>query len=173
VLSAWDNFYVIVGSSAAGLTGLMFVVVTLLSGSRVKGSFAEIHAFGTPTVVHFSAVLLISAILSAPWQDAADAAHLTGAVAIAGIVYGLVIVKRGRKQTGYTMTFDDVIFYEVLPPLGYAGLLIASAGLRHHHPWALFAIAAVALLLLLISVRNAWDTITYIVLTGREERNQP
>ena len=29
VLSQWESFYVIVGSSAGGLTGLMFVVVEI------------------------------------------------------------------------------------------------------------------------------------------------
>ena len=28
-IDGWENFYVIVGSSAAALTGLMFVVITL------------------------------------------------------------------------------------------------------------------------------------------------
>jgi hypothetical protein len=30
-IAAWDNFYVIVGSSAAALTGLQFVVATLIA----------------------------------------------------------------------------------------------------------------------------------------------
>src|SRR5262245_38998679 len=63
----WESFYVIVGSSAAALTGLQFVVLTLIADSAVGASAAEVAAFGTPTVVHFSAVLLMSAILSAPW----------------------------------------------------------------------------------------------------------
>jgi hypothetical protein len=31
-LAAWQNFYVIIGSAAATLTGLLFVVITLVSG---------------------------------------------------------------------------------------------------------------------------------------------
>jgi hypothetical protein len=65
-LDAWDNFYVIVGSSGAGLTGLQFVVMALVAESRERGaplkpSSDTIDAFGTPTVVHFSAVLLLAA----------------------------------------------------------------------------------------------------------------
>ena len=33
-LIPWDNFYVIVGSSAAALTGLQFVVITLVAETR-------------------------------------------------------------------------------------------------------------------------------------------
>ena len=66
-LPAWDNFYVIVGSSAAALTGLQFVVMTLISEMRQASNENTIDAFGTPTVVHFCASLLISAVLSAPY----------------------------------------------------------------------------------------------------------
>lgn len=67
-LAAWESFYVIVGSSGAALTGLQFVVMALVAESRRKSSAREIDAFGTPVIVHFCTVLLISAILSSPWQ---------------------------------------------------------------------------------------------------------
>ena len=61
----WETFYVIVGSSAGALTGLMFVVMALVVDFR--SSEQQIEAFGTPTVVHFCGVLLLSAVMSAPW----------------------------------------------------------------------------------------------------------
>src|SRR5690348_1269334 len=67
-LNEWSNFYVIIGSSAGALTGLQFVVIALVAQAQATGSMGEIRAFGTPTVVHFCAALLISAILSAPWH---------------------------------------------------------------------------------------------------------
>src|SRR2546425_645622 len=53
--SAWESFYVIIVSSAAALTGLQFVVVVL--GAEARSIGPEVGAFGTPTVVHFCAVL--------------------------------------------------------------------------------------------------------------------
>src|ERR671935_1501493 len=66
--AAWESFYVIVGSSGAALTGLQFVVIALVADVQPRGSAETIDAFGTPTVVHFSAVLLVAATLSAPWH---------------------------------------------------------------------------------------------------------
>jgi hypothetical protein len=66
-LAAWQNFSVIIGSAAATLTGLMFVVITLIAGARDRRPSGVLGAFATPTVVHFGAVLLVAAILSAPW----------------------------------------------------------------------------------------------------------
>src|SRR5205823_8429588 len=41
--AAWENFYVIVGSSAAALTGLQFVVVVL--GAEARSIGPEVSAF--------------------------------------------------------------------------------------------------------------------------------
>jgi hypothetical protein len=65
-LSAWESFYIIVGSSAGALTGLQFVMIALIADSQRRSSLAEINAFGTPTVVHFCSALGVAAILSAP-----------------------------------------------------------------------------------------------------------
>jgi hypothetical protein len=65
-LSEWESFYVIVGSSGAALTGLQFVVMALIAESRRPSTGREISAFGTPTVIHFCAVLLVSAIVVHP-----------------------------------------------------------------------------------------------------------
>src|SRR2546425_4010701 len=53
ILSQWESFYVIVGSSGAGLTGLMFVVITLAADSSVPRTPETLNAYGTPNVIHF------------------------------------------------------------------------------------------------------------------------
>lgn len=53
-LSVWQSFYVIVGSSAAALIGIQFVVITLIANMRRPATADSISAFGTPTVVHLA-----------------------------------------------------------------------------------------------------------------------
>lgn len=101
VLTAWDNFYVIVGSSAGALTGLTFIAVTLVAGRPQRGTSWGIGAFTTPTVVHFSVVLFISALLSAPWSTLTPAAYVLGVCGVAGIASGVVVVRRFRRQGTY------------------------------------------------------------------------
>ena len=62
-LATWQNFYVIVGTAAATLTGLMFVVITLIVQLRVQVSSPRsgIAVFSTPNVVHFGLALRFSA----------------------------------------------------------------------------------------------------------------
>ena len=171
-LSAWENFYVIVGSSAAALTGLQFVVIVLIAESRTQSTSREISAFGTPTVVHFCAVLLLSAILSAPWRALSSAGMALGACGTAGVIYTFLVVRRARRQTGYKPVFEDWLFHAGLPFVAYAALAVAAAFLSRHPASALFVIGAAALLLLFIRIHNAWDTVIYIAVERMKPRKE-
>ena len=180
-LTAWENFYVIVGSSGAALTGLQFVVMALVAESRAQSSHREIAAFGTPTVMHFCAVLLISAILSAPWHALSSAALVLGICGAAGVAYALIVVRRARlivvrqalRQTGYKPVLEDWLWHAVFPLIAYAALLAAAVLLPRNPPSALFLIAAATLFLLFIGIHNTWDTMTYIAVDRRPLPKDP
>ena len=161
-LVAWESFYVIVGSSGAALTGLQFVVIALVAETRAHSSSREIAAFGTPTVVHFSAVLFLSAALSAPWRTLSGPAIVLGCGGILGVAYTVVVVIRARAQTGYRPVLEDWLWHVVFPFIAYATLLMAAVSMRWHPAPALFSVAASSLLLLSIGIHNAWDTVTFI-----------
>jgi hypothetical protein len=170
-LAAWDNFYVIIGSSAAALTGLQFVVIALGAESRsVSTSSDTIDAFGTPNVMHFSAVLLISAILSAPWTSLVGVAAALGACGVAGVIYVVIVFRRAMRQKDYDPVMEDWIWHVVLPFIAY-GLLVAGATSIPSRPTAaLFAVGGATLLLMFIGIHNAWDTVTYLALKSGEEK---
>jgi len=163
ILSQWEAFYVIVGSSAGALTGLWFVVNTLVGESTIRRTAEWTLAFGTPNVVHFAAVLVLSAVLSAPWDRLRDPAHLVGLMAVLGVVYVVIVIRRMLRQPGYKPGLEDWLFHLVLPLLGYASLFLGAAGMAHEQRWALFLIGAVAVLQLCIGIHNAWDAIVYVV----------
>lgn len=163
-LTAWENFYVIVGSSAGALTGLTFVVITLIAGVRSRSPGMGIATFTTPTVVHFGAVLFIAAILSAPWSALAPAALMLSLCGLGGAAYAAIVVRRLRRQDSYAPVREDWLWYGVLPLIAYAALVVAAILLPGNPTQALFAIGAEAVLLLFVGIHNAWDTVTYIAL---------
>src|SRR5438094_8458300 len=109
-LDGWENFYVIVGSSAGALIGLQFVVLTLVAENPLARSPAMGSTFSAPTIVHFSAVLLLSAIVSAPWHGIAAVAVVLGLVGVSGITYSAIVARRLRPQSAYTPTLQDLLF---------------------------------------------------------------
>jgi len=169
LLTTWQNFYVIIGSSAAALTGLMFVVITLIAGAQVRGSSGSIAAFGTPTVVHFCAALLVAAILSAPWPALWNAGLLLGLCGFGGVTYVVIVLRRARRQTDYQLVLEDWLWYTAFPLVSYTALVVAAMVLPGNAAPTLFVIGAATVLLLFIGIHNAWDTVTYVVI----ERSQP
>jgi hypothetical protein len=163
-LAGWENFYVIIGSSAGGLTGLTFVVIALVrdaARARPEG----LHTFVTPTIVHFGAALALAAYLTMPHQSVATVSAGLSVVGLAGLSYGGVVARRLRRQAShYLPAREDWIWNVILPAAGY-GCLLASALLMWRRPRpSLYVVAAVALMLLFIGIRNAWDIAVWMTL---------
>ena len=168
-LSEWDSFYVIVGSAAGALVGLQFVVMTLIAERPPVRSPEAGSAFATPTVLHFSSVLLLSAVLRAPWRAILLVAVLWGLLGLAGSAYAVLVAWRVRRQTVYRPVLEDWSFHVLLPLIAYATLALTALAAPLHERGALFGVGAAALLLLFIGIHNAWDTVSYYVFVQRKD----
>jgi len=168
-LAEWDSFYVIVGSAAGALIGLQFVVLTLIA-NRPQRPMAETGAaFATPTIMHFCAVLLLAALIRAPWQTVTPAAILWGLVGISGVAYAVIVARRMRIQTTYQPVFEDWLFHTILPMAAYGILTLSSFVAPSYTRKALFGVGTSALLLLFSGIHNAWDAVTHHVFTEKKE----
>lgn len=177
-LSGWENFYVIVGSSAGALIGLTFVAVTLISEVRLRGARLGIDAFNTPTVVHFGAVLFVASLLSAPWPSLIPPTLILVACGLAGAIYSAVVGRRqGRmgRVTGYIPVLEDWLWYVAFPFVAYAALAVvplAALLLTRSPAMALFAVGTVLVLLLFLGIHNAWDLVTFIAVEHRDRQDE-
>jgi len=166
-LSAWQNYYVIIGSAGASLIGIQFVVIALVVNLRRRTTLDQLSAFATPTVTHLGGALIISAIMSAPWPSLFPASVVLAMFGLAGLCYGAIVIRRTRRPTaGYKPVWEDWLWHGILPCCIYAALAIAALLLRRTAQFAIFVIAAATLGLLLIGIHNAWDTVTYMIATS-------
>src|SRR5262249_49968955 len=147
-LLAWESFYVIVGSTAGALTGLQFVVLTLVAESgRVRTRGETMSAFGSPNVVHFCAALLVAAILSVPWGGLAPVGVILAVLGGLGVIYAVIVVRRTMRQSTYVPVLEDWIWHGALPMLAYASLVYAGLSLRGGAAGTLYVVGAAVLLL--------------------------
>ncbi len=163
-LAGWHDFYLVTGTAAAALTALQFVTQSLLASGPYRAAFGTgdpeggIGAFGSPTVVHFTLALVLSAVMCVPWSSPAGLAGTLSLLGAGALVYSGVVLRRARRQRSYVPVAEDWIWHIVLPALAYAGVLVVAllggAGL--------FVVAAATLLLLCIGIHNSWDTVTYL-----------
>jgi amino acid transporter len=164
LLNNWQNFYMLIGTAAATLTGLMFVVTTLIAGidAHLTTLNAAVSAFNTPTVVQFGAVLLLAGILSAPWQTLSSLSLLLGLVGLGLVFYSIVVLRRMRRVPHYQSTLEDWLWYMALPFLAHLLLIVAAFVLPGNPASALYMISAAMIVLLLTGIRNAWDMVTFL-----------
>lgn len=160
-LEAWHDFYVILGSAAGGLTGLMFVVVSLRSGPTVPRSTAAVRAFLTPTVVFFTTIVIVSATMTIPPLPRPILGGLLAAGGVAALVY-MAITRVHSQWRQSNLDRPDWFWYAGLPILGYVLLTSAGVGLLAHVDGALYLVGATMILFLVVGIRNAWDLVLWI-----------
>jgi hypothetical protein len=168
LLSAWNSFYVMTGSAAAALTGLMFVVITLISDSRRPTSEAGVSTFSTPTVVHFSCALFVAALMTAPFRSLVPIEIILGLTGAGGMIHVARVARRTSKLETYQPDSEDWTWNALLPFLAYATIAGGALALHANPAYALYAPAAAVTLLIFVGIHNAWDVVTFLA-TGKAD----
>jgi hypothetical protein len=172
VLEGWDNFYVILGSAAAALIGLTFVVIALISDER------RVHPEGmqgyiTPTIVHFGTVLAAAAYMCVPQQTILS---LSAGFAICGIgttAYTVVIANNVRRfAIQYTPVVEDWVWHVILPTADYVTLLGMAFLIWYRPQLALYCVAAALTLLLFIGIHNAFDVAVSVAVQKQKDHGK-
>jgi hypothetical protein len=171
----WDSFYLIIGGAAGALIGLQFVVMTLIAERAPTATPEAAQAFSTPTVLHFTVVLFLSAMVRAPWDSVTPPSLIGGIVGVAGVVYIGRITQLMRSQDVYEPVAEDWVFHVALPIAAYFTLIVLGViSLRSESNVhvALYGGAAAALTLLFTGIHNAWDTVTWHVFS-KPSKDEP
>jgi hypothetical protein len=156
---AWHDFYVLVATIAATLVGAMFVVASIGSNMLTPKHEPAIRAFLTPTVIHLSGIALAGALATIPSLEWRTMAIVFGVGGAGGLIYSLLV--GWRVVTRPDLERVDHFWYAALPVLAYVIGLVAVAMLLLHKAGELEMLAGGILVLLIASIRNAWDMIIF------------
>src|SRR4051794_32528680 len=122
MFEGWENYYLMVGSSAAALIGLMFIVITLTAGHDRQQVEQGKHLYTSPIVWHLAVVLLLSGAAIAPTVTPKIFGVASGALALFGAGVGtrnaVTIV---RHQIVAEAVGFDMFWYGVAPAIVYVG----------------------------------------------------
>ena len=162
-MHGWENFYVMAGTAAATLTGLLFVVITL--GIQLSASHAAhgIHAFVTPTLVHFGGVLLQAMAVLAPWPSASPLGGILVVCGVIGLTYVTFVIRKLRGLDFVSPDLGTWIAYASAPGVAHVCLIAGAVGLLEERPFAPYTVAAATTLLLFVGIRDAWGLTLWIV----------
>lgn len=163
MFDGWGDFYFLTGSAAAGLIGLLFVVMTLTSNMERSTVLAGTTFYTSPVLLHFAMVLVLSAAALAPAFTPHGFSLISGAIALFGIATSVRVIAGIRsKAMQPTAHWSDVWWYGVGPVVIYFVLLGVSAAIWTRQDEAPLGLAVVVLTLLLVSIHNAWDLVTWL-----------
>jgi hypothetical protein len=172
LLAGWDNFYVIVGSTAGGLTGLTFVVVSLIRDAR-RVQPSGLRLFVTPTIVHFGSVLALAAFLAMPHLQVGTLSAGFAVGGLAGVLYvGWIAAHMPGRDAEYVPVAEDWICNVIVPLLVHLSLLLLGYLVWHHTQLTLYIVALLTLILLFTGIHNAWDIAVWMAVQRKGETSQ-
>ena len=160
MLDGWHDFYAILAMAAATFIGAMFIVASIGGRNMARSRAAAVASFVTPTVIHLSVVLLACALLVVP-----SLTHRSlGLIAGGGGIVGATVAARILWQVRHSkVDHVDRLWYGGLPLLGYVGIITAAALILAGFPGDLETLALALGVLVVASIRNAWDLIIFLV----------
>jgi hypothetical protein len=159
----WHDFYLLTGAGAATLIGLMFVAISFAVGSKAERSRGDVDAWVTPSLVYFVEVFVIAAVAVAPLGARPLGWILVGLLAI-NLPFGLWRLRYLIAQHREERIEGKSWFWQSLLPSGAQLVLgFGALGLLTDDARGQVAIAAAALVLLSVAVRNAWSLVIWLV----------
>lgn len=167
-LEAWRDFYVLVGTVAATLMGLFFVIVSL--GPQVVATETErrtTRALISPNVGFFTTAVIVSALMLIPAITPSVLGAILAIGSISALVY-LISVQAFRQWRLNHLPWTDLVWFVSLPFPGYLMLLISAAGIWTQAAFGLYSLAASVILLLVIGIHNAWDVVLWVAQQSRK-----
>lgn len=159
----WHEFYLLAGSAAAVLIGLIFVVISLMQDRSRSSVLAGSKLYMGPIVLGVSFVLVLSAAALTPGITRCAFAAIAGAVALWGLARGVTSTRAlWRMSASDEIHWTDPWFYGVYPSAVYATLGCVAIAFWREWRWADDALAVAITANLLLAIRNEWDLITWI-----------
>jgi len=171
MFEGWGEFYLLAGSAAAVLIGLIFVVVTLMQDRPRSAIMAGSRLYMGPVVLHVTFVLILSAAALVPHITARQFAGVAAAISLWGLVRGVnSLVGISRVPGPDRPHWSDAWCYGTIPVALFAGLAFVAWSFWTGSAAAVHYVAAVITALLLITIRNEWDLVTWLA-PRREPRD--
>jgi hypothetical protein len=167
-LEGWHDFYVLVGTGASALTGLLFVIVSLGPHVAERQKLKGVRAYVSPVATHFVYVLVVSAVMLAPELPVPFLGALLAAAGVGGIVYS-AWTRAHELWRKSELSILDWIWFIALPYGCFTLLLLSGIGMYVDSPRALYGVGSFAVLMIVVGIRNAWDLVLWVAQQRRPE----
>jgi hypothetical protein len=155
---SWHDFFLLAGTAAVTLAGLLFVALSIHIEALVHETRAHLLSLARATLLSFTMVLTLSLMMLVPGQTMRRTA--VGVLAVGVVGAGVTVLQlRGGGRGGHP-EFPRRVFRRrlVLPLVGYASFGLAGVGMLALRDPEMFYLIIGAICMLLGNAAGAsWD----------------
>ncbi len=164
----WKDFYVLAGTAAATLTGLLFVALTV--NKETIGQEKNHRSVARQTLLCLTSVLVAALLGLLAEQGGRVLGWEIAAAALANLVPSLIIAVRIlmmiRRDEGYEEVSAEELRAYVIKAVTYNGTIVAAlvSGLMltQNNSVGRFVLAASLFSFTGLALRNAWDLVMHV-----------
>jgi hypothetical protein len=167
VVQGWHDFYMLAGTAAAALAGLLFVGLSLHLGLIVARS--DVRMLARITLANFGLTLFLSLFVLIRQAPEALGTELIigGVITLLTVVPSVVEMVRSQERTlsPYHLVLRFGLSFVACCGVITAGVLIRASGDTSGFDWLWIVTVA----LLAVSLRNSWELLVDVGMARRRE----
>lgn len=153
-VDAWSNFFMLAGTAAATLIGLLFVAISLRADIRTQDETSYVRTTARHSFQSYLSVLLFAFYFLIP-DPSPDT--IAWPVIITSAITLMTVVRSGVRLREQALTERHTFLWQfVVPAACYVAAMAVGIGLFWQEENGIYWFVSVIAFLLVIPTRNAW-----------------
>jgi hypothetical protein len=157
VVEGWHDFYMMVGTAAATLIGLLFVSLSLNIDVITREGNADLRVLAAQTFTGFLNVVMLAVLFLIPDQVPAGLGLPLLGISGYGLYETVGRFLKTRRARPHGWGRGGVARRFVVPTLCFVALTVIAVSVLLSHTGGLYWLVPVMILLIVAASRNAWD----------------
>lgn len=164
----WHEFYLMAGTAAVTLAGLLFVALSLHLDLLVEAGHEHLLGLSRATLTTFISVLIASLMMLVPAMSMRMTGMMLTMVALAGLITTTYFSRHMSKHHGGALTAQQMRRRTLMPLVAYLLMLSAGLGVFVGLPELLFNMVGGMCLILGNAAGTSWEL---LVRVAQHKRN--
>ena len=161
-LGRWHEFYLMAGTAAVTLAGLLFVALSLHLDRLTEESHEHLLALARVTLLSFTMVLFASMTMLVPPTGPHQTAIMLGVMAVAALTFTFRLTRAARHHDEAGFSRGQIRKRLMFPTIGYLMMLLTAAGLWLHIPEMLYMMVGSMCMILGNAAGTSWELLVQI-----------
>jgi hypothetical protein len=161
-LGLWHDFYLIAGTAAVTLAGLLFVALSLHLDRLVEESHEHLLALARVTLISYTMVLFASMVMLVPPSSRRQTALMLAAMAVGGLVWIFRLTRGAQHHDEAGFSRAQVRKRLLFPTLGFLMMLLTAGGLMLGLSEMLYMMVGSICMILGNAAGTSWELLVQI-----------